>query len=150
MSDSQPAVPTEAAMLKDLELQWQDHQHMRDQTWKVLASNLIFLVGVVSLASQKPPAAVLATAHVLLIAAALLGWAVSTHHRLRQAQKFDMIVIYEKHLGLYPMIEHVLTAPEYQKGLAGRLFTQNFIGILQLGIAALGCVLYYYQLFPGA
>ena len=26
--------PTEAALLKDLELQWRDHHHMRDQTWK--------------------------------------------------------------------------------------------------------------------
>jgi len=36
------------AMLKDLELQWQDHFHMRDQTWKALHNAALLFVGVIA------------------------------------------------------------------------------------------------------
>jgi len=35
--------------LKDLELQWHDHFHMRDQTWKTLQYIVLFFWGVVGL-----------------------------------------------------------------------------------------------------
>jgi hypothetical protein len=37
------------AIIKDLELQWKDHLHMRDQTWKTLTNSILFFLGIVGL-----------------------------------------------------------------------------------------------------
>jgi hypothetical protein len=37
------------AIIKDLELQWKDHFHMRDQTWKTLTNSTLFFFGIVGL-----------------------------------------------------------------------------------------------------
>lgn len=37
------------AISSDLQTQWQDHFHMRDQTWKVLQYSILFFLGVVGL-----------------------------------------------------------------------------------------------------
>ena len=36
-------------ILKDLEIQWNDHFHMRDQTWKTLNYSILTFLGVVGL-----------------------------------------------------------------------------------------------------
>ena len=145
-----PQSPTDDAMLLDLELQWKDHHHMRDQTWKVLASNVVLLGGVIALAAQKPHPIVLTAAYTIVITAAVLGWAISTHHRRRQKQKFAIIEIYETRLGLYELKKSHITGPAADGGIAGKVFTSNFIGLVQLGVGVFALVLLIMHLGTGA
>lgn len=110
--------------IKDLELQWHDHFHMRDQTWKTLNNSAIIFVGVVGLEIYKgTPAIVMIAAYSALILVSALGFLVAVHHRhIQQKIKFPIIVRYEVILGLTPAFEDILDKRSI-KGLS----TSSFI-----------------------
>lgn len=142
--------PLQKAILKDLELQWKDHQHMRDQTWKTLASTIGLLLAAVGIALRKPGGVVMVSAYLVVMFSALLGWATATHHRLRQHQKFEIISIYEKELGLLELKKRVLDVGDSKAGIASKVFTANFIGYVQLAIGLVAAVLIISMVWPSA
>ena len=67
----------------DLATQWQDHFHMRDQTWKVLQYSILFFLGAVGLEIKGVDEVIRATAYLAVIVTSLFGLAVAVHHRQR-------------------------------------------------------------------
>lgn len=75
---------------------------MRDQTWKTLNYSILTFLGVVGLdVSGKISFAAVVISYLTVSVVSLLGFFTGKHHRLRQKQKFDIITLYEKNLGLY-------------------------------------------------
>lgn len=71
--------------LKDMEIQWNDHFHMRDQTWKTLQYTIAIFLGVVGLQFKEGiDQNVLMTGKLALLATSVLGFVVALHHRNRQ------------------------------------------------------------------
>lgn len=129
------------ALLKDLDIQWRDHHHMRDQTWRTLASTVTAFAGAIALKSQDVGPIALCAAYALATAAALIGYAVTTHHRHRQQQKFHMIREIEERLGLLDVKRKIIDSDPPKVGFAGRVFTGNYIGWLQLGVGLIAMIL---------
>jgi len=116
--------PVRDGVLKDLELQWTDHFHMRDQTWKTLNNAALLFVGVVGLEIYRgTPHIVMVAAYSALVLVSVLGLLVAWHHRhIQQKIKFPIIVRYEVLLGLAPLFEDIL----HKEGTKG-LSTSTFI-----------------------
>ncbi|MCM2285146.1 MAG: hypothetical protein NDI81_10220 [Desulfobacula sp.] len=124
---------------QDLQTQWQDHFHMRDQTWKVLQYSILFFLGVVGLEIKGVDVFVLVVGYIGVSCTSLSGLTIALHHRRRQKEKFDIIYVYEKELGLYELIEPILK--KSKKGVFGRINTTNYIVVMQLAIAAVSIIL---------
>ena len=88
--------------------------------------------------------------YIVVLCCALIGWAVSTHHRLRQQQKFKMIELYERELGILDLKKQIIQEGDARAGLPGRIFTGNFIGFMQLGIGFIAIILLARTLWLGA
>ena len=88
------------AYLKDLELQWQDHFHMRDQTWKTITNSSLILIGLVGMDLTKIDSFIIVVTSLVLLLNSVFGYAVAVHHRFRQKEKFEYIDRYEELLGL--------------------------------------------------
>lgn len=129
------------AMLKDLELQWNDHFHMRDQTWKSLTNSVLLFIAVVGLELKDLDSIAMIPAYTVVMLTAIFGWIVATHHRLRQGQKFAMIIMYEEMLGLFELKKNVLTAAEEHKGIASKVFTAGFIRWMHAGLGLVALAL---------
>ena len=92
--------PSEAALLKMLEIQWQDHFQDRAQTWKSLEIAAPMIVALVALDwSLKNPLATVVAAS-LLVFVAWFGMAITIKHRKVEIQKFKIIQEVENRLGL--------------------------------------------------
>ena len=124
---------------QDLLTQWQDHFHMRDQTWKVLQYSILFFLGVVGLEIKGVDSFVLIAAYVAVVCTALSGLIIAVHHRRRMKEKFEIIKIYERELGLYDLIEPVLK--ESKKGITVRVNTTNYIVSMQFAVALVSLIL---------
>ncbi len=83
--------PTEAALLKMLEVQWPDHIQTRAQTWKTLEIVGALIVGVVALGWQRDTLPVAIVAAMLLACVAVFGMAITLKHREVERQKFEII-----------------------------------------------------------
>ncbi len=127
------------AISSDLQTQWQDHFHMRDQTWKVLQYSIFFFLGVVGLEIKGVDKALLVLAYMAVLITSLFGFFVALHHRRRQKEKFQIIGIYERELGLYELIKPILD--DAHKTLAGRLNTSTYIVVMQLALAFVAALL---------
>ncbi len=122
--------------LKDMEIQWNDHFHMRDQTWKTLQYTIAIFLGVVGLQYKDGiDPNILLIAKLALLITSLLGLAVAIHHRNRQDLKFDLINLYEEKLDLKPLIDPILD--KYKSGFFNKVNTSTFICV---GHAAMFCV----------
>lgn len=119
-------------LLKELEIQWQDHFHMRDQTWKTLQYSILFFLGVVGLEFKVVDKIFLLPAYISVFIISLLGISVALHHRKRQKEKFRMITIYEKELKTYELIEDILKKSKL--GILGKIDTLKFIIATQIGL----------------
>jgi hypothetical protein len=121
------------AMLKDLELQWKDHHHMRDQAFKALTNSVLVFLGVVGLEIKDVGNIVMIPSYCVLIFIALIGLIVAAHLRIRQGQKFLFIGIYEKELGLFQFKEESI---KKEQGILGpfKIFTTRLIETLQGGL----------------
>lgn len=123
--------------LKDMELQWNDHFHMRDQTWKTLQYTIAIFLGVVGLQFKEDiDPNVLFIGNLALLATSVLGFIVALHHRERQKIKFELIAFYEEKLGLTPDIGPILN--RHRSGVINGVNTALFICVghaAMLGIA---------------
>lgn len=124
---------------QDLQTQWQDHFHMRDQTWKVLQYSILFFLGVVGLEIKGVDSFVLVVGYIGVSCTALTGLIIALHHRRRQKEKFEIIKTYEKVLGLYELIEPLLE--KSKEGITGRFNTTNYIVTMQLAVALVSLIL---------
>ena len=123
------------AISNDLQTQWQDHFHMRDQTWKVLQYSMLFFLGVVGLEIKEVVNSVLVIAHLSVLITSIIGVVIALHHRIRQKEKFRIILIYEQELGLIKLIKPVLD--DAHKTIAGRINTSTYIVVMQSALALL-------------
>lgn len=140
MSDLPTSAPTptfsiEKTILKDLEFQWADHRHMRDQTWKILGSNIALFSALLAFIPQKPDSFMLITAGLVVCAFSAFGGATTVHHRHRQRQKFKIITLYEKKLGLYELKKEFVEGAAADSGLAGKVFTSHFPAWVQFAMS---------------
>jgi hypothetical protein len=133
------------AISSDLQTQWQDHFHMRDQTWKMLKYSILFFIGVVGLEIKEVDEIILIFSYFAVLLTSLFGVFISHHHRQRQKEKFQIIVKYEKELGLYELIEPILT--NANKSLVSRFNTSNFIIVMQLSIAIVAAMMLAHKFF---
>lgn len=63
-----------SAILSNLQTQWQDHFHMRDQTWKVLQYSILFFLGVVGLEIKRIDAIYLVLAYLAVFVTSAFGF----------------------------------------------------------------------------
>ena len=135
------------AMIKDLEIQWKDHFHMRDQTWKTLSNSVLVFLGIVGLEIKNVGDIVMIPSYLVLIFIASIGWAVAAHHRVRQRQKFSFIQNYEEQLGLFDLKREIIEKADKESGLPGKIFTARFIEITQCGIIIIALFLLIKRIF---
>jgi Ca2+/Na+ antiporter len=128
-------------ILRDLDIQWKDHFHMRDQTWKTLTNTILFFLGTIGLEFKNVETYVMVVAYVAIILVAFFGFLVAAHHRIRQEQKFSLIEKYEELLDLKGIKEPILKGKKFQKGLKLKVFTARFIELMELLIALVAIVL---------
>lgn len=117
---------------KDLETQWKDHFHMRDQTWKTIQFSILFFIGVVGLNVTTDNKVIIVLAYVALCITSLIGLIVATHLRKRQKEKFKIIRKFEELLGIYVYIKEIVD--ESKKGVFGRIDTTFFILFIHIFI----------------
>ena len=130
----------------DLQTQWQDHFHMRDQTWKLLQYSILFFLGVIGLEYQIDDRVILSAVYLAVNITSLFGLFVAVHHRRRQREKFEMITIYAEELGLYELIAPVIL--KSKKGFFGKMSTSLFIIVMQTGLFIVSLFLLTKKLFP--
>ncbi|MBN1931791.1 MAG: hypothetical protein JW786_09315 [Desulfobacterales bacterium] len=133
------------AISNDLQTQWQDHFHMRDQTWKVLQYSILFFLGVVGLEIKAVDKSILVLAYIAILVTSIFGVIIAVHHRQRQKEKFRIIMIYEKELGLIKLIKPVLD--DAHKPVAGRINTSTYIVVMQLALALLAFLMLMKKIF---
>ena len=93
--------PSEAALLKLLDIQWQDHFQTRSQTWKALEITALIAVGLVGLDWKIDNPHVTVVAACLLAIVALFGMQITLRHRNRvEVMKFNIIKSVGEELGL--------------------------------------------------
>ena len=120
------------SIASDLQTQWQDHFHMRDQTWKVLQYSILFFLGVVGLEIKSIEKTFLVPAYIAVLVTSAFGLFVALHHRRRQKEKFEIIEIYERELGLYELIKPVID--KANEKVTGRINTSTFIVAMQAAL----------------
>lgn len=115
----------DTAVMKCLEVEWHDHLHMRDQTWKSLNYSMVFFGGLVA-AWQKldPIVVVVVAAAVTLIT--FLGFRLAMHHRECQTLKLRAIKNLEGHLDLLDLLAPVLKE--------GRAMASKYIAYMHLAM----------------
>jgi hypothetical protein len=126
------------ALLTDLDLQWRDHFHMRDQTWKTLTNSLLLFLGVVGLELKGLGPDVMIPAYLVVLVTAFFGVCVATHHRFRQSQKFEIIKLCEKELGIAEYKQEIL---DKNGGIAEKIFTAGFIELAHFCVGVVAVVL---------
>ncbi len=131
------------AIIKDLELQWKDHFHMRDQSWKTVTYTAVFFVGILGLEIKGSENFVMYFAYCLLILVSTVGGLIVSHHRLRQKQKFEFIKKYEQELGLYDLKKDIILSTDYESGAIGRIFTAVYLEVIQYSFSVIGIVLIF-------
>ena len=136
--------PSNEDVSQYLQIQWQDHFHMRDQTWKVLQYSILFFLGVVGLAIKGVDSYILIFGYIAVSLTALSGAIIALHHRRRQDEKFEIIRKFEEHLGLTVLMTAVLTSAD--KGLLGIIRTTHFIVVIQLAVFVVSLILLFKQL----
>lgn len=93
--------PTEASLLKAMELAWRDHHHARDQTWKTVQMVAVLGVGLLTVDYKYESMLATAFAGVLVALAATFGASITWHHRKLEVRKFTHLMNCEELLGLH-------------------------------------------------
>jgi hypothetical protein len=142
-------LPTEVddkAAIKDLELQWQDHFHMRDQTWKTLNNSALIFIGAVGADIYRGiPVVVMMAAYSAVAAVSVVGFFVAMHHRyIQQKIKFPIIVRYEVMLGLTPVFEDIL-----EKRSVKGISTSSFIVVSHAALVLIALLLVGFKIYEG-
>lgn len=93
--------PTEAALLKLLDIQWQDHFQTRVQTWKALEITALIAIVLVGLDWQIDNRLVTVAVASLLAIVALFGMQITLRHRNKvEITNFTIIQSVSKELAL--------------------------------------------------
>ncbi len=88
-------------LLKQYEIQWQDHFQTRSQTWKGLEISVILAVALVGLDWKIDHQVATCIAAALLILVALFGMQITIRHRNKvEVKKFEIISDLERQLNL--------------------------------------------------
>jgi hypothetical protein len=133
-----PSLPDREAAIKDMELQWQDHFHMRDQSWRTVTNSALVFVGVVGLEVYRVPNAIMITAYCGLILLAFYGRRVTAHHRrIQMEEKFPIMRRYYLYLGLSRILDDVWLLPRGGMNAAGFIITCHWI-IIAIAVLLLG------------
>jgi hypothetical protein len=103
---------------------------MRDQTWKVLQYSILFFLGVVGLEIKVTDHNILIVAYTAVLLTSLFGVIIAFHHRRRQKEKFEIIEIYEKELGIHSLILPVIK--KSRNKFAGKINSSTYIVIMQV------------------
>jgi hypothetical protein len=123
----------------NLQTQWQDHFHMRDQTWKVLQYSILFFLGVVGLEIKQVDTFYLKIAYAALFLTSAFGVIIAIHHRRRQKEKFEIIKAHERILGIDKLIEPILE--NANSTWAGKINTSTYIVVMQISLCILSACL---------
>ena len=92
--------PQDEALLKQLEIQWNDHFQTRGQTWKALEISALIAVALVWIDWKINNQLVTLGVALLLAIVALFGMQITLRHRNRvEITKFEIITSLEKSLG---------------------------------------------------
>ena len=118
------------AISNNLQIQWQDHFHMRDQTWKVLQYSILLFLGVVGLEIKEIASSYLIMAYAAVFFTSVFGVVIACHHRRRQNEKFEIIKILEHEIGIDELIKPVLN--KAHSTWAGKISTSSYIVVMQL------------------
>jgi hypothetical protein len=114
-------------VLKDLEMQWNDHFHMRNQTWRTVTNSALLFLGVIGLEIKGIDDLYIVLAYLAVVVTTVFGILVTVHHRKREKEKFCIIKLYEEMLGTYEVKKRCLG----EKGLVN---TSTFIVVMHCGI----------------
>ena len=134
------------AISSNLQTQWQDHFHMRDQTWKVLQYSILFFIGIVGLEIKKVDTVYLILAYAAVFLTSAFGVVIALHHRRRQEEKFEIIAAHERELGIDTVIKPVLE--KAHATWTGRINTSTYIVVMQTSLCVVSaCLLVRLLLF---
>ena len=128
-----------SAILSNLQTQWQDHFHMRDQTWKVLQYSILFFLGVVGLEIKRVDAIYLVLAYMAVFVTSSFGFIIALHHRRRQKEKFAIIAAYERELGIDTIIKPVIE--KAHSTWTGKINTSTYIVVMQASLCVISACL---------
>ncbi|MCJ7433951.1 MAG: hypothetical protein MUO77_10735 [Anaerolineales bacterium] len=92
--------PDPETLRKALELEWQDHFHMRDQTWRTLQIEATLVVGLIGVDFKFEETWATVAIGLLVVLTAISGLLITVHLRQAQQLKFEHIIKLEKELGL--------------------------------------------------
>ncbi len=92
--------PSETALLKMLEIEWQDHFHMRDQAWKTIQVQSAVAIALVGADIAFRSAGVSIVLSIILVVVSISGLLITWHHRNAQVIKFRHIIRIEEKLHL--------------------------------------------------
>jgi hypothetical protein len=101
MGTDEKPMPSEAALLKAMELAWKDHHHARDQTWKTVQMVAVLGAGLVTLDLQYRSALATALSALLVVIAGGVGVGITWNHRKLERRKFIHLMNCEELLGLH-------------------------------------------------
>jgi hypothetical protein len=89
------------AKLKNLELQWQDHFHVRNQTWKALWISCFFFVVLLGVDWMLNIPSITYVSSIFIALTAISGIQITVRHRnMSELVKFKTISQIEKELGI--------------------------------------------------
>ncbi len=128
----------------NLQIQWQDHFHMRDQTWKVLQYSILFFLGVVGLEFKEVDPIVMIPAYMAVMLTSFFGFFIALHHRRRQKEKFEIIEKLETELGISTLIKPILN--NAHKTFIGRINTSCYIVLMQFCVFLVSIILIIKQI----
>ncbi len=91
-----------SSLEKALELEWKDHHHTRDQTWKALQFVFITTVGLLTLAAKNDNSlAILSLSFLFIFFVTSFGILITWRHRNKvEITKFENIISIQKNLGV--------------------------------------------------
>ena len=131
---------------KDLETQWKDHFHMRDQMWKTIQYGVLFFVGVVGLdISKNTNINLVILAYIALFLTSILGFIVVLHLRKRQKEKFRIIRKFEEELEIFSLIADIVK--KSKQGLFGKIDTSLFILFIHVVLFVISSVSLYFHIY---
>jgi hypothetical protein len=99
--------PTQDALLKSLDQQWTDHQHMRDQSWKSLNYSVALFGAIITATFSKPLETYVLPMCVVLVLFAICGAYVAGQHAIQQKNKLIAIQKIELKLGLGDVLSSI-------------------------------------------
>jgi hypothetical protein len=134
------------AIASNLQTQWQDHFHMRDQTWKVLQYSILFFLGVVGLEIKQVDTIYLMLAYAAVFLTSGFGVVIALHHRRRQKEKFEIIAALEHEIGIDRLINPVLE--KAHATWTGRINTSTYIVVMQTSLCVVSACLLGRLLLP--